>query len=51
LNGPRHRQAAEAALDQLAWVISYLRRIRKTEIAWALERNHATIRTRLRQRD
>jgi hypothetical protein len=43
----RYRVAAEAALDQLDWCISYLHRIRKSPIAVALERNRSEIRRRL----
>ena len=43
----RYRAAAEAALDQLDWCISYLHRIRKTPIATALAQNQSEIRRRL----
>jgi hypothetical protein len=46
----RYREAAEAALEQLDWAISYLRGIRKAEIARALARNRAYIREQLRDR-
>ena len=39
----RYRAAAAAALEQLEWSISYLRGIRKPEIARALERNRKRI--------
>jgi hypothetical protein len=39
----RYRAAADAALDQLQWVISYLRRIRKNRLAEGLERNRSRI--------
>ena len=39
----RYQEAAEAALDQLAWVAAYLRRIRKPGIAKALESGRAAI--------
>jgi hypothetical protein len=42
-----YRTAAEAALRQLDWVISYLHRIRKPDIARALARNRADIRRRI----
>jgi hypothetical protein len=44
----RSRKAAELALQQLEWCIGYLRRIRKHEIAKALERNRASIIERYR---
>jgi hypothetical protein len=43
----RYRAAAEAALDQLDWCISYLHRIRKSPIATALARNQSQIRRQL----
>jgi hypothetical protein len=43
----RYRAAAEAALDQLDWCISYLHRIRKSPLATALARNQAQIRKQL----
>ena len=43
----RYRVAAEAALDQLDWCISYLHRIRKSPIAEAVARNQSDIRRRL----
>jgi hypothetical protein len=46
----RYREAAEAALDQLDWVISYLRGIRKVEVSRALEKNRTYIRQQLRDR-
>ena len=49
--GDRERQAAEAALEQIEWVISYLRRIRKPAIARALDRNRQAILQRARLRD
>ena len=39
----RYRAAAELALEQLAWSIEYLRRIRKPGIARVLEQNRKTI--------
>jgi hypothetical protein len=44
----RYQEAAEAALDQLDWTVSYLRRIRKPKIARALEANRAAIIERYR---
>jgi hypothetical protein len=43
----RYRDAAEDALDQLAWCVRYLERIRKRRVADSLARNHAMIRRRL----
>jgi hypothetical protein len=43
----RYRRAAEETLNQLDWCISYLHRIRKSEIARTLERNRSTIRRRM----
>jgi hypothetical protein len=39
----RYREAAELALKQLDWCISYLRQIRKPGIARALEENRREI--------
>jgi len=39
----RYREAAELALEQLDWCISYLYRIRKPKIAQALQQNRKTI--------
>ena len=43
----RWRVAAEETLAQLDWCVSYLRRIRKRQIAAALARNGAEIRRRM----
>jgi hypothetical protein len=43
----RYREAAEATLNQVDWCIGYLYRIRKPEIARALERNRSSIRRRM----
>jgi hypothetical protein len=43
-DAPRYKEAAQAALEQLDWVIAYLRRIRKPSIARALQANRDTIR-------
>lgn len=43
----RYREAAEAALGQLDWCVSYLRRIRKSQLADAVARNQSAIRRRL----
>lgn len=45
----RQRKAAELALDQLNWCVSYFRSIRKTKIASQLARNVDEIRRRLRE--
>jgi hypothetical protein len=47
----RYRRAAEETLNQVDWCISYLYRIRKPDIAQALERNRATIRRRMNRFD
>jgi hypothetical protein len=41
--GAREREAAELALQQLAWVIRYLDKIHKPAIARALDRNRRAI--------
>jgi hypothetical protein len=43
----RYRRAAEETLNQVDWCISYLYRIRKPDIARALENNRSTIRRRM----
>ena len=43
----RYRDAATAALDQLAWSVGYLREIRKPELANALDRNRKQILERM----
>ena len=40
----RYRLAAEEALEQLDWCLSYLQRIRKPGIAKAIEQNRSQIR-------
>jgi hypothetical protein len=40
----RYRLAAEEALEQLDWCVSYLQRIRKYGIAKAIEQNRSQIR-------
>ena len=47
----RYRRAAEETLNQVDWCIGYLHRIRKPDIARALERNRTTIRRRMRGAD
>jgi hypothetical protein len=39
----RYRRAAEETLDQLDWCVKYLYRIRKSQIAAAIDKNRATI--------
>ena len=46
----RYQRAAEVALEQLDWCISYLRQIRKNDIAKTLSANRAHIERRLRAR-
>jgi hypothetical protein len=46
-HGPRYRQAAEDALQQLDWCIGYLHGIRKGKISRQLARNRAYIRRNL----
>jgi hypothetical protein len=41
--GARYREAAEAAIGQLDWIINYLRRIHKPQIAKAQQQNRDTI--------
>ncbi len=45
----RYRRAAEFTLEQLDWCISYLRSIRRTDIARTLARSRDQIRRRLRE--
>ena len=47
----RYRRAAEETLDQIDWCIGYLYRIRKPEIARAVERNRSTIRRQMGRPD
>ena len=46
-----YRRAAEETLTQVDWCIGYLYRIRKPDIARALERNRSTIRRRMDRSD
>jgi hypothetical protein len=39
----RYREAADAALGQLEWIVGYLHKIRKGSIARALDRNRKQI--------
>jgi hypothetical protein len=44
----RYRRAATNALDQLEWCVEYLYRVRKPDIARAIDRNRRQILERLR---
>jgi hypothetical protein len=44
----RYRQAAISTLEQLEWIIGYLRKILKPELAEALERNQKQIIEKIR---
>jgi hypothetical protein len=44
----RNRRAATATLEMLGWVIGYLHRIRKPEIAAALDQNRKKIEASIR---
>ena len=44
----RYRQAAVSTLEQLEWIIGYLRKILKPELAEALERNRKQIIEKIR---
>jgi hypothetical protein len=39
----RYREASDSALDQLEWVVGYLNKIHKPQIARALDRNRKQI--------
>jgi hypothetical protein len=39
----RYREATDSALGQLEWIIGYLHKIRKAQIARALDRNRNQI--------
>ena len=45
----RYQQAAEDALEQLAWCIGYLHGIGKTNVSRALSRNGSAIRSALKR--
>jgi hypothetical protein len=47
----RYREASDSALDQLEWVVGYLHKIRKPEIASALDRNRKEILKRVQAGD
>jgi hypothetical protein len=44
----RYRQAAISTLEQLEWVVGYLHKIRKPELAQVLDRNRKQIIERIR---
>jgi hypothetical protein len=44
----RYREASDTALDQLEWVVGYLNKIHKPQIARALDRNRKQILKRRR---
>jgi hypothetical protein len=46
----QYKRAAEAALDQLDWCITYLRGVRKNDVARAVSRNRDHIRRRVQER-
>jgi hypothetical protein len=46
-DGPRYRQAAEDALQQLDWCIGYLHGIKKTKISSQLAKNRTYIKRNL----
>jgi predicted RNase H-like nuclease len=39
----QYREAAIVALEQLEWIVSYLQKIRKSQLATALDRNRKRI--------
>jgi hypothetical protein len=47
----RYREASVSALDQLEWVVGYLNKIHKPQIARALDRNRKQILKRVQARD
>jgi hypothetical protein len=47
----RYREASVSALGQLEWVVGYLDKIRKPQIARALDRNRKQILNRIQPRD
>jgi hypothetical protein len=44
----RYREATLAALGQLEWILGYLRKISKSQVASALDRNRRHIMERIR---
>ena len=47
----RYREASVSALDQLEWVVGYLNKINKPQIARALDRNRKQILKRVQAGD
>jgi hypothetical protein len=47
----RYKEASAYALDQLEWVVGYLNKIHKRQIARALDRNRKQILRRVQARD
>jgi hypothetical protein len=47
----RYREASVSALDQLEWVVEYLNKIHKPQIARALDRNRKQILKRVQAGD
>ena len=47
----RYREASDAALGQLEWVVGYLNKIHKPQIAGALDRNRKQILKRVQRGD
>jgi hypothetical protein len=47
----KYRRAADETLEQLAWCVRYLYRIRKPRIAAALDKNRRFIRQRMLEPD
>jgi hypothetical protein len=47
----RYKEASESALDQLEWVVGYLNKIHKRQIAGALDRNRKQILKRVHAGD
>jgi hypothetical protein len=46
----QYQHAAEVALEQIEWCITYLRQIRKNDVARILSRNRAHIERRMLER-
>jgi hypothetical protein len=47
LEAERYRRAAAHALGQLEWIVAYLHKVRKSELARALDRNRKQIQERI----
>ncbi|HEY6779076.1 MAG TPA: hypothetical protein VI122_21425 [Thermoleophilaceae bacterium] len=47
LEAERYRHAAAHALEQLEWIVGYLRKLRKSELASALDHNRREILERI----